>query len=60
MRIDEECINHNVARMLDVEIGSPYEYAEDSKDGDHVRLMTLGYIRGVLDFAGCMKEVLKS
>lgn len=60
MKIDEGCINHNVTKLIDEELGSPWEYAEQADDADHTRLLMLGYIRGVLSFAECMKEVLKS
>ena len=60
MRINEENIDHNVSRMIDDYVAFPFEYSEQNDDADHMRLVTLGYIRGVLDFAKTMKEVLKA
>ena len=60
MRITADNIDYNVARLIDKELGSPWEYAEQREDADHCRILMLGYIRGVLSFAECMKEVLRS
>lgn len=60
MKITEDNIDYNVSRLIDKALGSPWEYAEQAEDSDHCRLLMLGYIRGMLDFAECMKEVLKS
>lgn len=60
MKITEDNIDYNVGRLIDKELGSPWEYAEQSDDADHQRLLALGYVRGLLDFAQCMKEVLRS
>lgn len=59
MKIDESCINHNVVRIIDSMIGSPYEYADDEDFADNQRLLTLGAVRGVLDLANELKAVLK-
>lgn len=59
MKITEDCINHNALLVIDMGIASPFEYADASEDADHIRLVTLGYIRGVLDLAKELKEVLK-
>lgn len=59
MRITEDCINHNALRLID-ENTMPFEFADETDLEDHQRLVTLGYIRGVLDFAKTMKEVLKA
>ena len=59
MRINTENIEYNALRMID-ENTAPYEIADQSEDADHIRLITLGYIRGVLDMADTMKEVLKA
>ena len=58
MKIDEECINHNLVRVIDDIIGCPYEYADG--DGDHMRIMTLGEIRGALDLADELKKAVKA
>ena len=58
MRITEDCINHNVVRLIK-ENSLPWEMYEQNDDSDHQRLITLGYIDGVLAMADCMKELLK-
>ena len=60
MKITNDCIDHNATRLIDDEIGCPYEYAEQSDEADHQRLLTLGYIHGVLDMARITKEVMKA
>ncbi len=59
MKITEDCINHNVMRIID-ETNVPYEMYEANDDADHQRLITMGYVRGVQDMAQVMKEVLKA
>ena len=60
MKITEDNIDYNVARLIDKELGSPWEYAEQKDDADHTRLLMLGYIRGVLSLAEELKGVLKA
>lgn len=60
MRINEDNIDYNVQRLIDEYIDDPFMYAENDVENDNKRLLMLGYIRGVLDFAKCMKEVLKA
>lgn len=60
MRIDEGCIDHNVVRMVDEMTSSLYEFADATENDDHVRIATLGAIRGICDFAHDLKEVLKA
>lgn len=59
MRITEDCINHNAMKLID-DNNVPWEMYEANGDADHQRLITMGYVRGVLDMAEAMKEVLKS
>ena len=59
MKITEDCIDHNALCVINMGIASPFEYADSSEDADHIRLVTLGYIRGVLDLANELKAVLK-
>ena len=59
MRIDEACINHNAVRLINEIVGIPYEYGDQDESTDHLRLLTLGAVRGVLDMAETMKKVLK-
>ena len=59
MKIDEGCIDHNALRIINDIVGSPYEYGGQDETADHCRLMTIGAVRGVLDMAEAMKEVLK-
>ena len=60
MRINEDNIDYNVQRLIDEYIDDPFMYAENDVENDNKRLLMLGYVRGVLDFAKCMKEVLKA
>ena len=60
MKIDESCINHNALRIINDIVAYPYEYGEQNEDADHCRLLTIGAVRGVLDMAEAMKEVLKA
>ena len=59
MKIDEACINHNAVRLINEIVGIPYEYGDQDESTDHLRLLTLGAVRGVLDMAEAMKKVLK-
>lgn len=58
MKINEECIDHNVTRLIEEYTQCIWELDDDIHD--HVRLMTLGYIRGVLELGEALKEVLKT
>ena len=58
MKIDEACINHTALRVINEIVGNPYEYGDQDESADHVRLMTLGAVSGVLDMAEAMKKVL--
>lgn len=58
MKIDEACINHTALRLINEIVGIPYEYGDQDETADHCRLMTIGAVRGVLDMAAAMKEVL--
>jgi hypothetical protein len=59
MKIDEACINHNALRLINETVGIPYEYGDQDESADHLRLLTIGAVRGVLDMAEAMKKVLK-
>ena len=58
MKIDEAYINHTALRLINESVGCPYEYSDQDESVDHLRLMTIGEVRGVLDMAEAMKEVL--
>ena len=58
MKIDEACINHNALRLINEIVESPYEYGDQDETADHLRLLTLGAVRGVLDMTEAMKKVL--
>lgn len=60
VKITTDNIDYNATRLIDDEMGCPYEYSEQSDDADHQRLLVIGYIHGVLDMAKVMKEVLKA
>lgn len=59
MKIDEGCINHNTVRLIADMVGLPFEYSEQSEDADHTRLITIGYVYGVIQMGEALKEVLK-
>ena len=59
MKITTDCINHNVFLLID-DNSIPLECADPKDEYDHQRLVTSGYIRGVLDLAKALKEVLKA
>ena len=58
MKIDEACINHNALRLINEIVESPYEYGDQDETADHLRLLTLGAVRGVLDMTEAMKKVV--
>ena len=59
MKIDEGCIEHNATRLIEEYTQCIWELTDEKNDEDHTRLMTLGFIRGVLEMGQAMKEVLK-
>ena len=58
MKITEDCINHNAMQIID-ENNVPWEMYEANDDADHQRLITMGYVRGVLEMAQTMKAALR-
>lgn len=60
MRINKDNINYYAEKLIDEYIDDPFLYAENDVENDNKRLLMLGYVRGVLDFAKCMKEALKA
>ena len=58
MKIDKECIDHNVTRLIEEATQCIWDL--DNETHDHCRLMTLGYIRGVIELGEALKEVLKT
>lgn len=59
MKITDDCIDYNTVRLID-EDTDPWALSGQSDDMDNERLIMLGYIRGVIDMANAMKEVLKA
>ena len=56
MKIDELSIDHNALRLIkDLEL---WACNEDTKGDENWRLMTLGYISGIIDMAEELKKVL--
>lgn len=56
MKIDENSINHNAVRLIDLAIrGGIYEEHEEE-----LLMSTFNYIKGICDMTNAMKEVLKS
>ena len=58
MKIDEACINHNAVRLInDFEM---WDLTSDSKPDENMRIMSLGYVKGIMEFAEVLKEVLRA
>lgn len=60
MRINEESINHNVARLIGEIVEDLNDLTDADKDMDHARIAMLGEIRGICQMAQTMKEVLNA
>lgn len=60
MKIDAACIDHNVVRIILELTDSIFDCSDANGDMDHIRIATLGEIKGVCEFAKVMKEVLES
>ena len=56
MKIDEECINHNITRLID----DLLLWDMCGHDDDTIRLMACGYIAGLNDLGKELKKVLKA
>lgn len=59
MKIDEATINHNALKLIDEMISCPFDYCGEKPEEDHMRLVTIGEIAGVIEMANAMKKVLK-
>lgn len=59
MKIDEACIDHNVALITSDCLSSIYEILNDNSQDNFNRIECLGEIRGILLLADALKEVLK-
>ena len=57
--INVDNINSTVLQLIDDNVVSPWEYCDPTEESDHIRLVTLGYIRGALDLADELKKFLK-
>ena len=59
MKIDEACINHNVALVVDEITKMFYDILNDNSQDNLYRVECLGEVRGALLLAEKLKEVLK-
>ena len=59
MKITEDSIDYNAVRLIK-DNALPFEMSEQNDDADHQRLITLGYIEGVVDMADAMRGVLRA
>lgn len=59
MKIDESCIDHNTVKLIKELTECIYDMIGDEGTLGFA-LMTLGNIRGVIEMADAMKEVLKA
>lgn len=63
MKIDENCINHNVIISLEDIMNSAEEtvFISEKDEENYVKLAYLcGFVKGVLEMADDLKEVLKA
>lgn len=60
MRITQENIAYNVQRLVSDLTETLYDCSDDTDDFDHIRIATLGEIKGICEFAKCVEEVLKA
>lgn len=60
MKIDESSINYNVVRLVKALVDGVYDYTDANDDMDHMRLATLGEIKGICMMAETMKEMLRA
>lgn len=63
MKIDENCINHNVIISLEDIMNSAEEtvFISEKDEENYVKLAYLcGFVKGVLEMANALKEVLKA
>ena len=58
-KANDGIIDSIVSKVLDDGIGSVYEYANDGADSDHIRLVTLGWVQGVLCVSHAIKRELR-
>lgn len=56
MKLNADNINYYVNELISQELGCVYEYADPSDEADHQRLVSLGFIQGVLRLADKLKE----
>lgn len=58
MKIDEACINNNVVRLIDE--FEMWDLTSDSGLDENMRIMALGYVKGLTELADALKEVLRT
>lgn len=58
MKIDESCINHNVARLVRDMVTDAWDVSNENDTEDHARIMMLGYISGVTELGEALKKIL--
>lgn len=60
MKIDEGCVNNNATRLIEELVGTVYDCTDSDDSMDHIRIATLGEIKGICEMAKVMKEVLRT
>ena len=58
MKICRENIDWFMQELLNKEVDCPNDYSDPADGADHKRLITLGYVRGVLDLGMKLKHFL--
>lgn len=59
MKLDDAKINLTALAVIDEYIAEPCEYIDQINDCDHIRILALGYARGVMDLAKRLKELVE-
>ena len=57
MKIDVAAIEHCALEAISEQIGNPWEYCEKEDSADGMRLVALGAVAGILEFADRLKEI---
>ena len=60
MKITEECVDYNAVRLIGEMVSELYDFTDANDNMEHMRIATLGEIRGICQMADAMKEVLKA
>ena len=57
MKVTEDSVNHNALLLIEDAVGCPFEFTDE--EDKTTLIVSLSYIKGVLDMAKAMKEIIK-